>query len=118
VPIISHVINYGLPMKAEDYVHRIGRAGRAGRDGLAVMLAEARDAGMIRRILVFTTQPIEVAMVAGLEPRKPAPQTTAARAKLGAGPKRFDRKPRFGQNRPACRPAGDFKAKRAGGSTR
>ena len=44
VPTISHVINYGLPMKAEDYVHRIGRTGRAGRAGLAVTLAERRDA--------------------------------------------------------------------------
>ena len=33
VPTISHVINYGLPMKAEDYVHRISRTGRAGRNG-------------------------------------------------------------------------------------
>jgi superfamily II DNA/RNA helicase len=33
VPTISHVINYGLPKKAEDYVHRIGRTGRAGRNG-------------------------------------------------------------------------------------
>jgi len=80
VPSISHVINYGLPMKAEDYVHRIGRTGRAGRQGLAVTLAEARDAGMIRRIQQFTTQPIAVATVTGLEPRKPAPQTTGARA--------------------------------------
>jgi superfamily II DNA/RNA helicase len=30
VRTISHVINYGLPMKPEDYVHRIGRTGRAG----------------------------------------------------------------------------------------
>jgi superfamily II DNA/RNA helicase len=80
VPSISHVINYGLPMKAEDYVHRIGRTGRAGRQGLAVTLAEARDAGMIRRIQQFTTQPIAVATVTGLEPRKPAPRTTGARA--------------------------------------
>ncbi|MBV7609698.1 helicase-related protein, partial [Escherichia coli] len=29
VPTISHVINFGLPMKNEDYVHRIGRTGRA-----------------------------------------------------------------------------------------
>ena len=36
VPTITHVINYGLPMKAEDYVHRIGRTGRAGRSGLAI----------------------------------------------------------------------------------
>jgi superfamily II DNA/RNA helicase len=76
VPSISHVINWGLPMKAEDYVHRIGRTGRAGRQGLAVTLAEAMDAGMIRRIQQFTTQPIAVATVSGLEPKKPAPRTT------------------------------------------
>ncbi|RSR18472.1 DEAD/DEAH box helicase, partial [Acinetobacter baumannii] len=35
VPTISHVINFGLPMKHEDYVHRIGRTGRAGRTGQA-----------------------------------------------------------------------------------
>ncbi len=43
VPTITHVFNYGLPMKAEDYTHRIGRTGRAGRDGLAVTFAEFRD---------------------------------------------------------------------------
>jgi superfamily II DNA/RNA helicase len=73
VPTISHVINYGLPMKAEDYVHRIGRTGRAGRSGKAVTLAERRDLPMIRRIQHYTTQPIPVATVAGLEPTRPAP---------------------------------------------
>jgi superfamily II DNA/RNA helicase len=58
VPSISHVINFGLPMKEEDYVHRIGRTGRAGRTGLAVTLAERRDFGMIQRIQRFTTQRI------------------------------------------------------------
>jgi superfamily II DNA/RNA helicase len=38
VPSISHVINYGLPMKAEDYVHRIGRTARAGAEGDAISL--------------------------------------------------------------------------------
>ena len=32
---ISHVVNYDLPVKAEDYVHRIGRTGRAGKTGKA-----------------------------------------------------------------------------------
>jgi superfamily II DNA/RNA helicase len=73
VPTISHVINYGLPMKAEDYVHRIGRTGRAGRSGLAITLAERRDIGMIKRIQQFTTQAIAVATVEGLEPRIAAP---------------------------------------------
>jgi len=79
VPTISHVINYGLPMKAEDYVHRIGRTGRAGRNGLAVTLAERMDAGMIRRIQQFTTQDIPVANIVGLEPKTPAPRIYAAR---------------------------------------
>ncbi len=43
VPTITHVFNFGLPMKAEDYTHRIGRTGRAGRQGLAVTMAEFRD---------------------------------------------------------------------------
>ncbi len=73
VPTITHVINYGLPMKAEDYVHRIGRTGRAGRNGLAITLAERRDAGMIRRIERFTTQRIEAATIAGLEPQAAPP---------------------------------------------
>jgi superfamily II DNA/RNA helicase len=72
VPTISHVINYGLPMKAEDYVHRIGRTGRAGRAGLAVTLAERRDTGMVRRIEHFTTQRIPNAVIVGLEPKRPA----------------------------------------------
>jgi superfamily II DNA/RNA helicase len=79
VPSISHVINYGLPMKAEDYVHRIGRTGRAGRNGLAVTIAERMDIGMIRRIQHFTTQPIAVATVAGLEPKQPEPRIHADR---------------------------------------
>ena len=74
VPSISHVINYGLPMKAEDYVHRIGRTGRAGRAGLAVTLAERRDSGMIHRIQRFTTQRIPPATIVGLEPRRPEPK--------------------------------------------
>ncbi len=73
VPTISHVINYGLPMKAEDYVHRIGRTGRAGRSGLAVTLAERRDAGMVQRIQRFTTQRIPPAVIAGLEPKRAEP---------------------------------------------
>jgi len=118
VPTISHVINFGLPMKAEDYVHRIGRTGRAGRQGLAVTLAEAGDAGMIRRIQQFTTQNIPVATITGLEPKKAAPRTTGGggfRSEGGfGGGKPFDRKPRFGAPSGARKPGGAFKPKRAG----
>jgi superfamily II DNA/RNA helicase len=100
VPSISHVINYGLPMKAEDYVHRIGRTGRAGRNGIAVTLAERMDTGMIRRIQQFTTQSIPVATIEGLEPKSPEPRMFAPRSEGrfgggGGGGKSF------GNNRPS-----------------
>ena len=107
VPTISHVINYGLPMKAEDYVHRIGRTGRAGRSGLAITLAERRDAQMVQRIQRFTTQRIPPALIAGLEPKRPEP----AAAPRPTGPKPFGRK-NFGA-RPG--PSAPFGAERRPG---
>ena len=77
VPTITHVFNFGLPMKAEDYTHRIGRTGRAGRDGLAVTFAEFRDRRKIGDIEAYTRQRIKVDVVAGLEPRQRPPQTEA-----------------------------------------
>jgi superfamily II DNA/RNA helicase len=96
VPSISHVINYGMPMKAEDYVHRIGRTGRAGRNGLAITLGERMDAGMIRRIQQFTTQNIPVSTIGGLEPKAPEPKMFPPRpeGRFGGG-KPFG-KPGFG----------------------
>jgi superfamily II DNA/RNA helicase len=103
VPTISHVINYGLPMKAEDYVHRIGRTGRAGRAGLAVTLAERRDAGMVQSIQRFTTQRIPPSVIAGLEPKRPDPSS----APKPFVKKTFGKKP-FGKPGEQRRPGGPF----------
>jgi superfamily II DNA/RNA helicase len=74
VPTITHVFNFGLPMKAEDYTHRIGRTGRAGRDGLAVTFAEFRDRRKIFDIEGYTKQPFKAEVIPGLEPQQRAPQ--------------------------------------------
>ena len=95
VPNISHVINFGLPMKAEDYVHRIGRTGRAGRSGTAVTLAEHRERGKVRAIEAFTRQPIEPSVIPGLEPTPPKPRAAKPlpgqrhRQRRGASPGGF-----------------------------
>jgi superfamily II DNA/RNA helicase len=91
VRTISHVVNYGLPMKPEDYVHRIGRTGRAGKNGLAVTLAERMDAGMIRRIQQFTTQAIPVTTIGGLEPKGPPPKAAPGAPRAAARGNPFDR---------------------------
>jgi superfamily II DNA/RNA helicase len=74
VPTITHVFNFGLPMKSEDYTHRIGRTGRAGRDGLAVTFAEYRDRFRIFDIEAFTKQPFKSEVVPGLEPQQRPPR--------------------------------------------
>ena len=74
VPTVTHVFNYGLPMKAEDYTHRIGRTGRAGRDGLAVTFAEFRDRRKIFDIEGYSHQQFKAEVIPGLEPVQRFPQ--------------------------------------------
>ena len=75
VPTITHVFNFGLPMKAEDYTHRIGRTGRAGRQGLAVTFAEFRDRRKIFDIEGYSRQQFNAEVIPGLEPQQRFPQS-------------------------------------------
>ncbi len=47
---IDLVVNFDVPMHAEDYVHRIGRTGRAERSGKAITLVCELDGRRIREI--------------------------------------------------------------------
>ena len=86
VPTITHVINYGLPMKAEDYVHRIGRTGRAGREGQAITIAEFRDRRKIQDIEHYTQQNLKASTIPGLEPQQRfAPTSERPRGNFGGG---------------------------------
>jgi superfamily II DNA/RNA helicase len=99
VPTITHVFNFGLPMKSEDYTHRIGRTGRAGRDGLAVTLAEFRDKRKIYDIEAFTRQPIAAEVIPGLEPTQRVERGRDFAPRKGAG--KFDAPRRNFGPRPA-----------------
>ncbi|WP_295953523.1 DEAD/DEAH box helicase [Rhodoferax sp.] len=80
VPSISHVFNFGLPMKAEDYTHRIGRTGRAGRDGIAVTFAEMRDRRKIFDIESYSHQQFKAEVIPGMEPQQRQPDSRPPRA--------------------------------------
>jgi len=47
---IELVVNYDLPDRAEDYIHRIGRTGRAGAAGHAISFATSEQRGDLRTI--------------------------------------------------------------------
>jgi ATP-dependent RNA helicase RhlE len=55
---ISHVINYDVPLHAEDYVHRIGRTGRAQNVGDAFTLMTGEDLDDVKKIEHFIGQKI------------------------------------------------------------
>lgn len=47
---LEQVVNFDMPFKAEDYVHRIGRTGRAGKKGLAVSLMSRDEEYLLEAI--------------------------------------------------------------------
>ncbi len=97
VPTITHVINYGLPMKAEDYVHRIGRTGRAGREGNAITIAEFRDRRKIQDIEHYSQQNLKASVIAGLEPQQRfAPTSERPRGNFGGRDDRGGSRGNFG----------------------
>lgn len=98
---ISHVINFDLPMVAEDYIHRIGRTGRAGATGTAISFVDREDRGLLKGIERLTGRRIERHTVAGLEPRRTSERgeqrtAPAQRAFRQGGPR-----PGYGQGRRA-----------------
>jgi superfamily II DNA/RNA helicase len=91
VPTISHVINFGLPMKPEDYTHRIGRTGRAGRSGIAITIALHSERVKIRGIERFTQNTLAPSIIPGLEPQKKAESGPRPGGRSGGGGGRSDR---------------------------
>ncbi|MCC8689016.1 DEAD/DEAH box helicase, partial [Xanthomonas campestris] len=99
---LPKVINYDLPMVAEDYVHRIGRTGRNGSTGEAISLVAQDEAKLLRQIVRMLGRDVEIRDVPGYEPQTPIRWGNSApgRAEQPGG----DRAPRKSHAR---RPHGD-----------
>ena len=55
------VVNYDLPLVAEDYIHRVGRTGRAGAPGRAVSLVSPAERPLlngVQRLLAATLEQV------------------------------------------------------------
>ena len=47
---VSLVINYDIPFRIENYIHRIGRSGRFGRKGVAINFSNERELKIIKEL--------------------------------------------------------------------
>ncbi|MCC4225348.1 MAG: DEAD/DEAH box helicase [Pseudomonadota bacterium] len=65
---LEQVVNFDMPFKAEDYVHRIGRTGRAGKSGLAVSLMSRDEEYLLTAIENLLDQRLPQEWLEGFEP--------------------------------------------------
>lgn len=70
---LSRVVNYDLPFKPEDYIHRIGRTGRAGATGEAISFVAMGDFKNLCAIESRLDQIIERKEIDGFAVRKEVP---------------------------------------------
>ncbi len=69
-PKVQYVVNYDLPDKAENYVHRIGRTGRGKDRGFAVSFCSPNEQEMLAAIEAFIQKKITVMEVSKSEYNK------------------------------------------------
>ena len=67
ISAVGHVINFDVPVNAEDYVHRIGRTGRAGLSGHAYTLATPGDDKLLSAVTRMLKNPIPPLVLPELE---------------------------------------------------
>ena len=87
---LPFVVNYEMPVQAEDYVHRIGRTGRAGADGVAISMMDESEQKMYDAIKALTGNELPISRIEHFEPsweqqKQPAP---VARQRSERGSKR------------------------------
>ena len=66
---VGHVINFDVPVNAEDYIHRIGRTGRAGKIGHAITLTSPEDIKLlaaVEKMLKHAIPPLRIDDIGGL----------------------------------------------------
>ena len=60
IPDVNYVINYDLPEKPENYVHRVGRTGRGVRKGIAISFCSTDEKERLDEIQQLLKKEIEV----------------------------------------------------------
>lgn len=68
IQALEQVVNFDLPYKAEDYIHRIGRTGRAGMEGLAVSFMSRDEEYLLQAIERLLDSRLPQEWLEGFEP--------------------------------------------------
>jgi len=112
---LPQVVNFDLPLVAEDYVHRIGRTGRAGSNGHAVSLVGVDELKLLTAIEKLIKKDIDVVEVDDYTGHTDSPAPAAPRKKRGgrgSSKKRASSKKKsFGKRKPDGQGRSDDKSR-------
>lgn len=97
---VTHVINYDLPEKSENYVHRIGRTGRGFNKGIAVTFCSQEEKPLLEEIQTLIGKPIDIINVSKkdyqmiIEPEQPVDLNLELSELIAIEEKRYAKPPR------------------------
>jgi ATP-dependent RNA helicase RhlE len=73
VSMVSHVINFDVPLIYEDYVHRIGRTGRAEQEGAAITFVNPAEEYHFEKIEEIIRMEVPTVQIPSEVPLTPTP---------------------------------------------
>jgi ATP-dependent RNA helicase RhlE len=79
LPIIEHIVNFGVPDTVEEYVHRAGRTARGDAEGVVSTIATWKEKEQIRMIEKAIEAPLPRLVADGVEPYRERKKTIRGR---------------------------------------
>jgi ATP-dependent RNA helicase RhlE len=82
IPIIEHIVNFGMPDTVDDYVHRAGRTARGSLKGTVSTIATWQDREAIRLVEKAIGEKLPRCVAKGVEPAVERKTTIRGRQKI------------------------------------
>ena len=103
---VDLVINFDMPRKGDEYVHRVGRAGRVGQPGLAISMISPSEWNLMSSIERYLKQSFERRVIKEMAGSYTGPKKVKANGKAASSKKKDSKKAAKSTDSKARKPAG------------
>ncbi len=94
---VDLVINYDMPRRGDDYVHRIGRTGRGGKEGLAITLVKSTEWNLKASVERYLAHKFEPRIIEELKGSYTGPEKLRASGQAVGSKNKKDKKKALGK---------------------
>lgn len=85
---VDLVVNFDMPRKGDEYVHRVGRAGRAGQPGLAISMISPTEWNLMSSVERYLKQSFERRVIKEMQGSYKGPKKIKASGKAASSKKK------------------------------